>query len=376
VPAIAPHIISGLVEAAASVVGQVELSALLRSTVRTAMDLTGAQYGALGVLGEHGTLMDFVHLGVDQQTARDIGHLPRGAGVLGALTTTGETIRIDDIAEHEDSVGFPPEHPVMDTFLGVPVRVGDRTFGNLYLTNKEGGFTADDELVVEFLAVTAGSAVSTLRLQERLRRTALLEDRERIARDLHDSIIQDLFAVGLGLQSSSLKLADDPIAVTEQLEGAIQKLDETISSLRRYIFDLRPPLWARPSFSTELSRLLDELAAPHDVAVGLDFDCPPEVPAAAVADDLFAVIKESVSNALRHAEPTAVDVRIFTENNMVRASVSDNGVGFDTDDDSSGLGLVNMAERIEGNQGSMFIDSAPGRGTIVHVALPMSTPTL
>lgn len=370
-PVIAPHLISDLVDAAASVGGHVELSAMLRSTVRTAMDLTGARYGALGVLGDHGTLVDFIHLGLDEETAREIGHLPRGRGVLGTITRTGETIRVDHIAQHEDSVGFPDAHPPMDSFLGVPVRVGDRVFGNLYLADKPGGFTPDDELIAEFLAVTAGTAVSTMRLQERLRRTALLEDRERIARDLHDSIIQDLFAVGLGLQASTLKLADDPAGVEDQLQNAIEKLDGTISSLRRYIFDLRPPVWARPSFANAVSALLDELAAPHGVDVSLDFDCPPEIPEGALAEQLHVLIKESVSNALRHGSPSTLDVRVFCEGGMIRASISDDGSGFDPDGDHEGFGLVNMRDRVADLEGSIFIDSVPDAGTVVHLALPL-----
>jgi signal transduction histidine kinase len=339
------------------------------------MDLTGAKYGALGVLGEQGALMDFIHLGVDPVVAREIGHLPRAIGVLGTISRIGGTVRIDDISHHEDSVGFPEGHPTMTTFLGVPVRVGDRAFGNLYLTDKEGGFTADDEVIAEFLAVTAGTAVSTLRMQDRLRRAALHEDRERIARDLHDSIIQDLFAVGLGLQASTMKITSDPESVREQLDTAIDKLDESITSLRRYIFDLRPPVWARPSHPGELSRLLKELAAPHGVAVGLDFDCPPDVPDAEVADDLFAVIRESVSNALRHGNPSTIDVRVVCDGENVRASVSDDGSGFDTTIASEGLGLANISERVERTQGSLFIDSAPGRGTVLHVAFPLQPVT-
>ncbi len=370
-PTIAPSLIRDLVEAAASVAAQVELSALLRSTVQTGMDLTGAKHGALGVLGEHGALMDFVHVGLDPGVARQIGHLPRATGLLGTITRTDTAVRIDDIGDHEDSVGFPDGHPDMTSFIGVPVRVGERVFGNLYLTDKAGGFTEDDEVIVEFLAVTAGTAISTLRMQERLRRAALHEDRERIARDLHDSIIQDLFAVGLGLQASMAKVDNDPTAVHQQLDTSIDKLDETIASLRRYIFDLRPPVWARPSLPSELARLLEELAAPHRVAVGLDFDCPPDIPETPVADDLFAVIKESVSNALRHGEPSTVDVRVVCEGEVVRASISDDGTGFDTDQESEGLGLDNMAERVERTLGSLFIDSVPGRGTVVHVAFPL-----
>ena len=365
------NLVRDLVEAAAGVAGHVELSALLRSTVQTAMDLTGARYGALGVLGEHGALMDFIHIGFEPGTGHKIGHLPRLSGLLGTITRTNTTVRLDDIAGHPDAAGFPEHHPIMNAFLGVPVQVGDRVFGNLYLTDKEGGFTEDDEMIVEFLAVTAGTAVSTLRLQERLRRAALHEDRERIARDLHDSIIQDLFAVGLGLQTSATRLDTDAAGVRDQLDQAIDKLDDTISALRRYIFDLRPPVWARPSLSNELASLLKDLAAPHDIAVGLDFDCPPDVPEPPVSDDLIAVVKEAVSNALRHGGPATVDVRVVCEGELVRVSISDDGIGFDTDEDSDGFGLANMTERIDRMHGSLFIDSAPGKGTVVHAALPL-----
>lgn len=369
-----PHTIRELVEAAASVGGHVELSALLKATVKTGMQLTGARYGALGVLGEHGTMMDFVHHGLDPETARAIGHLPRGLGVLGTITRQAKTIRIDDIETHPDAVGFPEGHPEMTSFIGVPVHVADRVYGNLYLTEKPGGFTEDDEIVVEFLAVLAGSAVSTLRLQDRLKRAALHEDRERIARDLHDSIIQDLFAVGLGLQAATGRVESDPDMVRGQLDAAIDKLDGTIASLRRYIFDLRPPVWARPSLEHQIERLLADLSAPHDVSIGFDFDCPPEVPDPRVADDLLALVKEAVSNALRHAGATSIDIRVALEGDRVRVSVSDDGSGFDTDQDSSGLGLDNMGERVDRVEGSLFIDSAPGRGTVVHASFPVTDP--
>lgn len=367
-----PQTIRELVETAASVAEQVELSELLRATVKTAMQITEARYGALGVLGEHGIVVDFVHSGMDPAIAREIGHLPRGLGVLGTITRQVETIRIDDIATHPDAVGFPEGHPDMTSFIGCPVRVGTKVFGNLYLCDKVGGFTEDDEVAVEFLAITAGTAVSSLRLHERLRRAALHEDRERIARDLHDSIIQDLFAVGLGLQSSATRVESDPAGVRSQLDGAIDKLDETIAALRRFIFDLRPPIWARPSLEHELRRLLDQLAEPHDIAIGFDFDLPDGVPDGDVSDDLIAVVKEAVSNALRHAGATSVDVRVALEGDRVRISVSDDGAGFDTQAGSDGFGLTNMGERVDKVAGSLFIDSVPGRGTIVHASFPVS----
>jgi len=214
-----------LIEAAAGVAGQVDLSAILRETVDTAMDLTGARYGALGVLGDHGTLLDFVHAGMPHDSIKTIGHPPRGAGVLGTLTREGKTLRLDDISEHADSVGFPEHHPQMKSFLGTPVRVGERVFGNLYLAEKKGGFTEQDAVLVELLAVTAGAAVATLRLQERLRRAALYEDRERIAHDLHDSIIQDLFAVGLGMQSLMGSLDGGAESTRERLDDFVDRRD-------------------------------------------------------------------------------------------------------------------------------------------------------
>ena len=239
---------------------------------------TGARYGAVGIIGEHGTLVDFIPVGMDEDDIKRISHYPRGTGVLGTIARHGVTLRLDEVSDHPDSVGFPENHPLMHTFLGVPVRVGERVFGNLYLAEKPGGFTADDETTAELLAVTAGAAVATLRLQERLRRAALQEDRERIARDLHDSIIQDLFAIGLSLQTAMGHIEHDTETVQSRMSDAVDRLDDTISSLRRYIFDLRPPVWARLSLSTELRRLVTELSEPYGVEVGVDVDCPPDTP--------------------------------------------------------------------------------------------------
>jgi len=366
-----PERIAGLVEGAASVAGQVELSGLLRSTVEIAMELTGARYGALGVLGEQGSLVHFIPVGMDPRTVSAIPHPPRGRGVLGTITRAGRTIRVEDIAAHPDAVGFPEGHPAMRTFLGVPVRVGSRVFGNLYLADKEEGFTEEDETLVEFLAVTAGSAVSTLRLQERLRRAALLEERERIARDLHDSIIQDLFAVGLSIQAQVNHI--DPVQeeVRRRLDEAVEKLDETISALRRFIFDLRPPVWARPSLRQELADLVGELAGSYQARVTLDFSCPPDLIPTHLGDELMAVAKEALSNALRHSGAGDIDVRVDGDSTRLVVSVADDGAGFDPARARRGLGLANMAARVEAAGGTFTLDTAAGRGTVVRASFPL-----
>jgi signal transduction histidine kinase len=367
-----PDRIAGLVEGAASVVGQVELSGVLRATVEFAREITGARFAALGVLGDHGTLIDFIPSGMDEEDASGIGGPPKGAGVLGLLTDIGETIRIADVTKHPDFTGFPGSHPAMHSFLGVPVRVGDRVFGNLYLTDKEGGFAEEDEILVEFLAVTAGSAISTLRLQDRLRRAALLEDRERIARDLHDSIIQDLFAVGLGLQAAVRLVDAKPEAVHERLDEAIDQLDETISSLRRYIFDLRPPVWARPNLRMELAELVGHLAAPYPADVALEVSCPPDLIPRSVADSLVQVVKEALSNALRHADADHIEVTVGCGSSEAVVSVGDDGKGFDTSNPGPGMGLANMAARVAEVGGSFRVESAPDQGTVVRATLSVT----
>ena len=366
---LSPARIRGLIEAAASVVSHVSLSDLLRSTVETAMELTGAAYGALGVLGDHGMLSDFIHAGIDEETAESIGQLPTGRGVLGVITSAAETVRIDDISSHPDSYGFPTHHPSMTTFLGVPVRVGPDVFGNLYLTEKPGGFGEEDEITVELLAVIAGTAVATLRLQERLRRAALTEDRERIARDLHDSIIQDLFAVGLGLQSSRDRVDTEPEVVTERIDDAVERLDATIRSLRSYIFDLRAQVLA-PSLRRDITTLAQELAEPHDVAVEVLVECAADRVPGPNDGHVYAVAKEALSNALRHSGAARVVVTVRCEGDEISVEVEDDGSGFDRSATGEGMGLTNMAERIAGVGGELTVDSAPGAGTTIRASIP------
>ncbi len=364
-----PDRIARMVEGAAAVAGQTDLTSLLRTTVTTARELTGAAYAALGVLGEHATLIEFHHDGMDQDTVDQIGALPQGRGLLGTITRIGKTVRMGSIADHPDAAGFPPNHPVMTSFLGVPIHVGPQVFGTLYLTDKPGGFTAEDEGLVEALAVIAGSAISTARLQQRLRRVAVVEDRERIARDLHDAIIQDLFAVGLSLQALGQRVVDE--AVAGGLTDAVSRLDESIASLRRFIFDLRPPLWVRRDLTAEVADLIGQLSGPYSAEVRLEVDGNLAALSADLVEDALQIVRESVSNALRHSGAVRVEVTITVASGFLTVTVTDNGEGFDPATARRGMGLVNLRERAEKIGGDATVETTVGSGTTVRVRLPV-----
>ncbi len=230
-----------LLDAVLTISSELELPAMLRQIVESAVDLSDATYGALGVLDDSGErLSQFITVGIDDDAHRAIGDLPEGHGILGVLIVDAKPLRLPDLTEHPDSYGFPPNHPPMRSFLGVPIRLRDEVYGNLYLTDKRTGevFTDVDEELVVGLAAAAGVAIENTRLQERLQEAALSSDRDRIARDLHDSVIQRLFATGLSLQGAlGVARSDLPTAMA-RISSAIDDLDTTVKQIRTTIFAL------------------------------------------------------------------------------------------------------------------------------------------
>lgn len=365
--ATAVHRLPALIEAAAAVVGAGDLEHVLRSLVAEARTATGAEYAALGVLGEHGVLSDFLHEGLTAEEVERIGPLPTGKGVLGLLVREKRTIRLDSISEHPDSYGFPPNHPHMSTFLGVPVAAGGKAFGNLYLAEKEGGFTDDDVMIVEALSRIAGSAVTTARLQERLRSIAVGEDRQRIARDLHDSVIQDLFGVGLGLQGIAERITDTTAAAT--LEEAVDRLDLVVEALRAYIFQLRTT-GGRRQLDERLQELVSRMGSAYPAAVTLEIGTA-ELANDQIEDEVVKIVTEALSNALRHSKGTEIEVIVDADDEWCRILVRDDGVGFDPQLPGSGMGLANLSARASGLGGRATITSTVGSGTTVEVRLPL-----
>ena len=224
-----PVKLRGLVQAMLILEGEFSLPVVLRRLVEEACKLVDARYGALGVLNEDRTMLNqFLTVGLDEEEELAIGPRPTGRGVLGSLIADPTPARLRDLSENPDSCGVPDHHPNMSSFLGVPIRVRGEVFANLYLTNKNSAeeFSEDDEGTAMALALAAGAAIENAQLHAAMRDRTLTEDRDRIARDLHDSIIQRLFAVGLSLQGTA-RLIDNP-EVASRLSDAINKLDETI----------------------------------------------------------------------------------------------------------------------------------------------------
>lgn len=359
---------SGLIEAAAGVVEQTDLELVLRRLVTEALAATGARYGALGVLGDHGVLSDFLYEGISTQQAVMIGNLPTGRGVLGTVIRLNKTIRVDEISSHPDAVGFPENHPPMGSFLGVPVAVGDNAFGNLYLSDREGGFSDQDVVVVEALSRIAGAAVKTARLQDRLRRVAVVEDRQRIARELHDSVIQEMFAVGLGLQGVA-QLVDSPQAEATLLD-AVDRLDRSVETLRRYIFELKSEPSSRPRLDDRLQATVARMGSAYPAKVRLSLDLDHAIDGD-LEDDVVAIVTEALSNALRHASAGSVEVAVMVDDEVCAITLRDDGIGFHSSAATRGMGLENMQSRVQKRGGEFRVTSSE-TGTDVFVNFPVS----
>lgn len=527
--------LDGLIDAILAITSGLKLDATLRAIVHTAAELVDARYGALGVRGYDHRLVEFVYEGIDEETRHLIGSLPEGRGVLGALIEEPKPIRLDDISRHPASVGFPLHHPPMRTFLGVPVRIRDEVFGNLYLTEKADGqpFSDDDEVLVQALAAAAGIAVDNARLfeesrtreawieatrdigtqmlagadpamvfrliaeealtlmagaatlvavplddeapacevddlvivevageispavkqmtvavsgtsiggvfhdrtprrfdrldlavdgpvepgpalvlplraadtvagvlvalrsadeqpfsdkqldmmaafadqaalawrlataQRQMREVEILTDRDRIARDLHDHVIQRLFAVGLTLQGAAPRVRVP--AVRESIYSSIDDLQEIIQEIRSAIFDLH----AGPSRATglrhRLDKVIDQLAIPA-LHTTVQYTGPLSVVDTVLANHAEAVLREAVSNAVRHANATSLAINVSVEDD-VRVEVVDDGVGISGDITESGL--RNLRQRADDAGGEFTVENMPTGGTLLRWSAPL-----
>lgn len=364
-----------LLDAVLLLEADLSLPVLLRHFVEEACSMTGARYGALGVLNDdHTALSEFITVGLSEDEEQTIGHRPTGLGVLGLLITDPKPLRISDIGTHPDGAGFPDGHPRMSSFLGVPVTARDEVYGNLYLTEKVGWseFTRDDEALVLAFAHAAGIAIASARLHLRVQEVALLEDRDRIARDLHDAVIQHLFAIGLSLQG----IARPPLppGAIERIQKAISDIDETIRQIRSSIFELAAEPAGR-SLRASVLALARELrgVVGFDASVVFDGPVDTEVPGDIALHVLFTV-REALTNVGRHARASRASISLSVGGGACTLVVSDDGRGLAESagvGGSGGLGMENVRRRAEKLGGDVDVASPAGKGTTLTWRVPL-----
>lgn len=359
-----------------AIAGVLSLPQVLQLIVDRVRELAHAQYAALGIVGESAEIEQFFTSGLSETERERIGAPPRGRGLLGLIIREARSVRVGDIARDPRSAGFPPHHPHMGTFLGVPVTVKGRSVGNLYLTNKLAGapFSAEDQRVVETFALHAGIAIENARLHEDVQRLAIVEERDRIGRDLHDSIIQSIYAVGLSLEDVPELMEDAPAEAKTRVERAIDALHAAIGEMRTFIFGLRPELLDRAGLAAGMAALADEFRVNTMLDVRLSVD---GVSGDELAPDrsveVLQIAREALSNVARHARATTVRVELSREDRALRLVIADNGAGFRPEAPRAGIhhGLANMQERAASLDASLSIASREGAGTRVELRVPV-----
>jgi signal transduction histidine kinase len=372
-----PKSLRQLLDAVMTVGSDLDLPAMLRRIVESAVDLVDARYGALGVLDETRTrLSQFITVGVDDETHKAIGNLPEGHGILGLIIVEAKPIRLPDLREHPDSYGFPPNHPPMKSFLGVPIRLRDEVFGNLYLTDKTTAevFTDVDEELVVGLASAAGVAIENARLHARVQELTLVEDRERIARELHDTVIQRLFATGLALQSTVRLVHTDAAAAMSRIELAVDDLDLTVKYIRSAIFELEGSRASQSGPRRQLLEVIEEAAEPLGFEPRVLIDGPVDsgLDDATVADAV-ATLREALTNVAKHAHASHVDVEVVVDGDSVCLRVSDDGVGPPVrkrSESPAGHGLENMSTRATRHGGSCELRQGDQAGSVLEWRVP------
>jgi signal transduction histidine kinase len=354
-----------------AVAGQLSVHDVLRMIVRSARSLAGARYAALGVPDDAGSFAEFV---VDGLTAREqaaIGPLPRHHGMLGVLLREGRPLRLTDIRADPRFWGWPAAHPELTDVLGVPIREGDQVLGFIFAASKNqpGGFTERDERLVSLFAAHAAIALTNARLYEHGRELSVLQERARLARDLHDAVSQKLFSVRVKARAAAVLVGRDPARAIEEIDSVAALAGEAHAELRAVIDGLAPPELAAGGLAGSVRgyALLAGRTYGADVVVRVG-ELPVLDPVRETV--IYRVAQEAISNALRHSGAGQVQVSLNGRRRGVELVVSDAGAGFDTGAPRPGLGLSSMRERAASAGGRLTIAAAPGTGTTVRLTVP------
>jgi signal transduction histidine kinase len=366
--------LAALDDALAAIGGELVLDRVLQLIVDRVRTFSAARYAALGLFGLDGHIETLITSGISPAARQRIGPLPTGHGLLGAVIREGRTIRLADVATDPRSSGVPAHHFPVHSFLGVPITIRGRAVGNLYLANKRGDvpFSADDQNLVERFALHAGIAIDNARLLLQVQRLAIVEERERIGRELHDSVIQRLYGLSLGLEDVPELMTEDPAAAGQRVDHSIEGLHAVIAEIRDFIYGLRVPLAAPGDLRSSMVALADEVSRASTVPIDVDVI---DVPLTAdVGGEVVAMTREALTNVIRHSGASHAQIELRMHGDVARLTVRDDGRGFD----SRGRrtrdhhGLSNIRDRATALGGRMTVRSRPGAGTRIIVDVPMS----
>ncbi|MCI0709428.1 MAG: GAF domain-containing sensor histidine kinase [Chloroflexi bacterium] len=368
--------LEALSDAAIATISGLSLPRTLQRIANNAREMVNAKYAALGVPSPEGTMRTFVTSGLEPSVVSGIEHEPHGKGLLGAILEADTPIRLANLQEDPRSSGFCGNHPPMTTFLGVPI-IGrnHQRLGNLYLCDRGDGelFTEADEKLVTILATFAAIAIENSNLHNQLQEAALIQERDRIAMELHDGIIQLIYAVGMKLEiirgHTTLDSEED-----KRFQSVFDDLNRAIDDIRTYIRDLRSVTQAQSTFQQKLTNLAQHFK--DFSAVDVVFDMPNELPALTDQQrhSILQIVRETLANVARHAEANHVKVSIHsTDHKKLYLAIQDDGRGFNMDNvpESSHFGLQNMQTRARRLGGTLQIESEPNRGTTVYLVVPL-----
>ena len=368
-------VLSTLKDIAEAVVHAAEagtLQQVLQQVAYVAQQLVHSRYAALGVPNEHGKMKYFEVVGITPDQIRQIEHPPVGRGLLGVIMQERQILRLEHMRDDPRSVGFPDHHPAMDRLLGVPIQAGQQLFGMLYLTDRldDAPFNEQDQWLVETLAGYAALAIAGSTLSEQHSRLTLLEERERVGMELHDGIIQSLYAIGMQLQL--LKL-NEPV-ISDELTKATRSLDVVIEDIRRYILNLRVANYEQQTLRSCLLDVIARLHVPDTLTIQVNAPDrqPPFAPP--IVEAVCQIAYEALSNVIRHAHATQAAIDVTEDDEWFQMTVRDNGRGFQLDDErtkSGGLGLQNIMQRARIHGGNLMIKSTPAKGTQMVLRLPL-----
>ncbi len=362
-------------EAMLAIAAEREVEPVLRRLVRAARELASARYAALGIPDGQGAFAQFITEGMSDELIAAMGPLPRTHGLLGAMLESPDPHRTADIRRDPRFRGWwPSAHPQMRSFLGVPVVARGEVIAAFYLTDREGAedFTTEDQRLIEMLAAHAAVAIENARLAERGRELSIVEERNRLARELHDSVSQKLFGLVLTAEAAATLLDRDSAAAGEQVARLGELAQEALTELRELIFELRPLSLEQEGLAATLRKQVEMLRRVHgreiELRIAGSAACAPDAEA-----DVLRVAQEALANALRHAGAERIELRMEARDGRLLVVVADDGAGFDPADPalrSRRLGLTSMEERARALGGTLAVVSRVGEGTTVTLEVP------